>query len=376
MSNSPNINYLNSQITSLSPHIRKKILVAPLDWGLGHATRCIPIVRTLQETGHSIFIAGEAAQQNLLQNEFPTVSFLPLEGYRISYPSYKEKFKSKIALQLTKITAAVQRESRWLADMNRIHQFDAVISDNRFGLNHTSIPCIFITHQLRLRSGMGKWIDEILQKLNYRYINRFDNCWIPDFEGEENLAGELSHPLRLPQNFTYIGPLSRFNRTIPDLQFDLVIVLSGPEPQRGLLEKKIISELKNFSGTGVFVRGIPGKIPDNSSIGRVKVFSHLPSDQLGVLISQARLVISRSGYSTIMDLARLRKKAVLIPTPGQTEQEYLASYLHSKKMFCTVAQEQFDLAMIFRQAETFPFSIPEFDMSQHKKHILQFVESL
>jgi uncharacterized protein (TIGR00661 family) len=376
LANSLNINYLNTQITSLSHHIGKKILVAPLDWGLGHATRCIPIIRTLHEWGHTVCIAGEGAQQKLLQNEFPTASFLPLGGYKITYPSYKEKFKSKIALQLAKITASIRRERRWLANLHRIHQFDAVISDNRFGLYHDAIPCIFLTHQLHIMSGMGTWMDRMIQALNYRYINRFTHCWIPDIVGNENLAGELSHPARIPKNSIYIGPLSRLKKANPGLNHDLAIVLSGPEPQRSLLEQEIIKELKNFDGTGVFVRGVPGIDFDMTSIGKVKVFSHLPSDQLSSEIGQAKLVLSRSGYSTVMDLACLQKKAVLIPTPGQTEQEYLAAYLHSKKLFCSLPQEKFSLQMALELARNSPFSIPEFEMSGYKKHLLQFVESL
>jgi len=223
---------------------------------------------------------------------------------------------------------------------------------------------------------MGNWIDQALQRLNYGYINRFKACWVPDCKGEENLAGELSHPARIPGTLSYLGPLSRFGNSQFDKQYDIGIILSGPEPQRSILEKNILGQLKVFTGTGVLVRGLPAKNINSSLIGNVEVISHLPSSKLSMTIAQAGLVISRSGYSSIMDLVSLRKKAVLIPTPGQPEQEYLASYLHAKRMFYSIEQDQFDLGNILEQVADFPFSIPELDMNQYKKEIIQFVESL
>jgi hypothetical protein len=272
--------------------------------------------------------------------------------------------------------AAIRHEHKWLKNMNVQYRFDGVISDNRFGLYHNSVPSIFLTHQLHIRSGMGKWIDIVLQRLNYSYINRFKLCWVPDCKGRENLAGELSHPDRLPESVSYLGPLSRFGNFQPDKQYDIAVILSGPEPQRSLLEKKVISQLKIFTGTAMLVRGLPAKSIDSSTIGNIEIISHLPSSRMSRIIAQSGLVITRSGYSSIMDLVCLRKKAVLIPTPGQPEQEYLATYLHSKSMFYTVEQDQFDLTKVLERVASFPFAIPEFDMTQYKKEILQFVESL
>ncbi len=375
-SNQPNINYANPQNPGLSHPRARKILITPLDWGLGHATRCVPIIRFLEQSGHTIFIAGEGKQQDLLRKEFPAATFLPLRGYRIVYPSYKKKFKLKIASQVVKMIAAIRHEHRWLIAMTEQYHFDAVISDNRFGLYHSSIPSVFLTHQLHIRTGLGKWIDKIIQKLNYSYINRFSVCWVPDCERGMNLAGELSHSHKLPNAVTYIGPISRLNKLSTYQKYDIAIILSGPEPQRSILEDKLLSQLKNFTGTGVFVRGLPGESRISTTIGRVEVFSHLHSEELSIRVSQSGLVISRSGYSTIMDLVSLGKKAILIPTPGQTEQEYLAAHLHSKKIFYVAEQDQFSLNQTLQQAASFPFVMPEFSMDQYKKNIIQFVDSL
>ena len=193
-----------------------RILVAPLDWGLGHATRCIPVIKELLANDCEVWLAGEGMQEALLRTEFPELPFLSLEGYRIRYPRSSSGFFLKIFLQIPTIISAITKEHRWLKKMVRSHEMDAVISDNRFGLYHSKIPSIFITHQLNIKSPLGNWSEKILQQWNYKYINRFTECWVPDLLGEDNLAGELSHPFRLPKTvLKYIGPISRFDYYTP-----------------------------------------------------------------------------------------------------------------------------------------------------------------
>ena len=189
----------------------KKLLVAPLDWGLGHATRCVPVIRDLLNNHCEVWLAGEEMQEKLLREEFPSLSFLPLKGYRIKYG--KSGFTGKILLQVPSILSSIKEENKWLKEQVVKYGFEAVISDNRYGLYHKNIFSVFITHQLYIKSSLGKWSEKMLQKWNYKFINRFNECWIPDKEGENNLAGELSHPEKLPSiPTTYIGPLSRFVR--------------------------------------------------------------------------------------------------------------------------------------------------------------------
>ena len=247
----------------------------------------------------------------------------------------------KLLLQLPRLISSIRAEHRWLNRTIKIHGFDAVISDNRFGLYHSHVPCIFITHQLNIKSHLGKWNERILQKWNYNYVNRFKECWVPDLSGQDNLAGELSHPMTLPRvPVKYIDLLSRFEKKEEgEIKNQLLFILSGPEPQRTILENKIINEVSHYPGTATIVRGLPSRRSVIPSTGMIKFYNHLSTKELNEEIEKADWVISRSGYSTIMDLAKLQKKSILIPTPGQTEQEYLAKELWQKKIAFSVEQK-------------------------------------
>ncbi len=341
-----------------------RILVAPLDWGLGHATRCIPIIRELVAKQYDVWIAGEGPQEQLLKIEFPGLSFLGLPGYRIQYAKTARGLIWKMLQQGPKMRRAIQYEHRWLKKMIDNYHFDAVISDNRYGLFHPTVPSIFITHQLTIKSSAGKWTENILQKRNYNYIKKFTECWVPDREGENNLAGELSHPKIKPAiPLRYIDWLSRFEATnekaAPAFTQDhLLIILSGPEPQRSILEEKIITDISNYEGTATIVRGLPGSSSLIPSTNMIKFYNHLPAAVLHHEIQQAEFVISRSGYSTVMDMVALKKKTILIPTPGQTEQEYLGRYLLQRNIAVCIDQKDFTLNRALAVARDHQYEIP------------------
>jgi uncharacterized protein (TIGR00661 family) len=339
---------------------KQRILVAPLDWGLGHATRCIFIIRQLLVQSCEVWLAGEGAQEQLLKTEFPELPFLELPGYRINYAKNARGLIWKMLQQGPKMQRAIQYEHRWLKKAVKEYGFDAVISDNRYGLYHAAIPSIFITHQLSIKSSLGKWTEKILQKRNYQYINRFSACWVPDVAEENNLAGELSHPQLKPTiPVQYIGPLSRFEKTETETKKNhLLVVLSGPEPQRSILEEKMIADISHYDGTATIVRGLPGIPSLIPSTNMIKFYNHLPSAELNAAMQEAEYVISRSGYSTVMDIIALQKKSILIPTPGQTEQEYLGNYLMKKGIALCINQKDFLLHSALKSADTYPYSIP------------------
>jgi uncharacterized protein (TIGR00661 family) len=342
--------------------VKPTILVAPLDWGLGHATRCIPIISALIHQNCNVLLAGEGRIKALLQQEFPHVSFLDLKGYQISYSKSKWTLPFTITTQIPKILAAVNYEHEWLEKTVLEYSIDAVISDNRYGLYHPQVPSIIITHQLLIKTPFGKQVDKYLQQLNYEYITQFTECWIPDAEGSVNLAGELSHPLKEPSIVTkYIGPLSRFNSdNEPKEEKHLLILLSGPEPQRTVLEELLLEQLVDYSGPVCLVRGLPGDNTYLTVTNNISVFSHLSADELKQKILQASFVIGRCGYSTIMDLAILKKKGILIPTPGQTEQEYLAKHLMKMNFALCIEQGKFRLKNALQLASSFRYVLPVF----------------
>ncbi|HEX2630870.1 MAG TPA: glycosyltransferase [Chitinophagaceae bacterium] len=333
--------------------IAGRILLAPLDWGLGHATRCIPIARELINKGCEPWFACDGSQQVLLQAEFPQLNFLPLAGYRVRYAKTAPGLLWQMIRQSPRLLQVIKKEHEWLKQAVDRYGFKAVISDNRYGLHHPSVPSIFITHQLTIKSPLGRWSESLLRKKNYGYINRFNECWVPDAEGNDNLAGELSHPGQLPHTrVRYIGPLSRFEKKNIDERKDhLLFILSGPEPQRSILENKIIHDVTAYGGTATIVRGLPGYESLIPSTNMIRFYNHLPADALNKEIAQADYVISRSGYSTVMDLAVMNKKSILIPTPGQTEQEYLGKYLVEKKLAYCVSQREFVLDDALEKAQ-------------------------
>lgn len=355
-----------------------RVLVAPLDWGLGHTTRCIPVIRKLCEMGCEVWLAGERTQERVLKEEFPELPFLNLKGYNIRYAKSGAAMFWKILIQLPKLKRIIHYEYHWLKDMVNKYEFNAVISDNRYGLYHPYIPSIFITHQLKIKILIASFAERSLQKINYQYIEHFTECWIPDYQNENSLAGELSHPPKMPLlPVHYLGPLSRFkNQNAKEKKRHIVIILSGPEPQRSILEKKIIHEIAHYNGTATIVRGLPGSDSLIPSTNMLKFYNHMPATDLQKEILEAEYVISRSGYSSIMDIITLQKKCILIPTPGQPEQEYLAMHMMNKKMGLLINQKKFNLSYALQTAEKFPYLLPADYDNQLEVVISDFVKGL
>lgn len=353
------------------------ILIAPLDWGLGHATRCIPIINFLLLSGCEVVIAAEGSQEKLLRTEFPTLIFVRLPGYKIKYSNVKRFFALKIALQIPKILVNINREKKWLDNFLKNNSINAVISDNRYGLFHSKVTSVFITHQLLIKAPFV-FAEKIMQQTNYRYISRFSLCWIPDEKGITNFAGDLSHPSKLPElPVKYIGGVSRFERQPQtDKKYDVLILISGPEPQRTLLEKKILNELEAFKGKVLIVRGLPGYAEQLHSENDLVIKNHLPAKELEKVINESEYIISRSGYTTIMDICKLGKKSILIPTPGQTEQEYLAYHLQKQGWCLAETQENFSLEKSLQKARNFKYKFPDLKMESYKEILTDFIIGL
>ena len=303
----------------------------------------------------------------MLTKEFPTLKVIPLNGYRISYPSKGALFIPKILLQVPKIIHSISNEHQWLDKQLDNNPWDLVISDNRYGLYTNRTSTVFITHQLGIISGFGRLGDVLLRTMLYRWINRFNTCWIPDAEGEINIAGKLSHPLSMPKHYAFIGPLSRLNNAPELAENHLLVLLSGPEPQRTILEKKLLNQLSETDETVVFVRGLPSGAALIPNRGRIHFENHLDTKRLSEMLSTAKMVICRSGYSSVMDLLKLKKRALLIPTPGQTEQVYLAKHLGALHWFMVQEQSQLDLGKGIAAALSQKIEFPALDFEAFKK---------
>lgn len=336
-----------------------KVLVAPLDWGLGHATRCVPLIQTLKQAQCHVYVAGNPTALKLLQQEVSGVEYLPLSGYNIHY-SFKRKLVWKILKQIPKILHAIQNEHQWLNNIVSTHQINLVFSDNRYGLYNKNVTSIFITHQLLIKAPYS-WLESLIQKINYRLINRFSACWVPDYEGRLNIAGVLSHPARLPIiPVQFIGPLSRLKAVDESvsIQFKWLVLLSGPEPQRSILEALLLQAINTIQYPVLLVRGLPLASTALAAPPNCKAVNHLPALELQFAFAQSEYIISRSGYTTVMEILALGKKSILIPTPGQTEQEYLGKHL-MQQHWCYSFEQHKDIAHHLHQAQLFSYQLPQ-----------------
>ncbi len=316
-------------------------MVAPLDWGLGHAARCVPIVNGLLERGAVPVLAADNGPLALLRSEFPQAEAVRLPGVTVRYATGASQFWS-MARQLPALVRSVSAERAAFDRMAKALRPDAVISDQRFGVRSAWVPSVLITHQL---FPFTPFAQRMLRRLNQQHIGRFDRCWVMDEPLAPGLAGDLSHGPGLPANARYIGPVSRMGRgaTGGRASRRVVAVISGPEPQRTLLERILLEQLELIPGRHLLVQGLPQHGAEPRT-GRVEVVNHLGGADLREAMASAELIVSRSGYTTLMDLALMGRSALIIPTPGQQEQEYLGR-LHARTgRFLVQEQHRVDLS--------------------------------
>jgi len=310
-----------------------KILVCPLNWGLGHATRCVPIIRQLQSNGHEVVLVSDGFPLAFLRQEFPSLRTIEYPSYPVHYSSGKSQIGAMLS-SFPGIVSHIFKEHFWLKRLLENESFDQVISDNRFGMWNKQIHSVYITHQIMVKMPRTlKFLEPLVFALHKLIIQKYDECWIPDIEGNKGLSGDLSHKYKLPRNAKFVGILSRFSTMkdiVPDSTYDVMGIVSGPEPQRTIFEKQLIEKYSSESFKTLIVAGQPEKVEKERLIGNVQLFSHLPNYKLAAYLKGSKKIICRSGYSTLMDLQELKclERAEFIPTPGQTEQEYLAE-VHS-----------------------------------------------
>jgi len=299
----------------------KKIIVAPLNWGLGHASRCVPIIHFLIENNFIPVLASDGAALKFLQKEFPNLPFLELPSYDISY---QKNLKWGLFLKIPKIWKAVKQEQRLITNyIDANPEVAGLISDNRFGVRSKNRPSIYMTHQIQVVAGAATFLTSLFHQ---KIIKTFDECWVPDTI-HSDFSGHLSRYSNSNIKARYIGVLSRFKAKPAEETIDVLILLSGIEPNRTDLEIKLKKVFKDYPGKVLMVLGRMENQQTRIIKDGIEVVNFLLSEALEEKLLSAKLVICRSGYSSIMDLAVLQKKAVFIPTKNQSEQEYLAHFM-------------------------------------------------
>ncbi len=330
--------------------MKKAVIYGVLNWGLGHATRSIPIIQSLFRLNYDVIICSDGDALSLLNKEFPQAQFVSLPTYHIKYRH--RSMVANVSWYGMGLLKSIYQEKKVLKEL--VSQYDPVfiISDNRYGFYHSKVKSIMITHQLRIPTSV-EWQSKAASSFLHKFIEAFDVCWVPDVAGSTNLSGQLSHDCSLSIPIKYIGNLSRFRFEAKPKRYEIAFVLSGPEPQRTRLENLILDQLGELPKNCVLVRGTNIAPERNRSDDHleIEIIDLADSKTLQGIMSESKLLVSRAGYTTIMDLVAMRKPAILIPTPGQPEQEYLAEHLASHfSSFDFVAQEELDLLAIVRNA--------------------------
>ncbi|MBW6458185.1 MAG: hypothetical protein K0B52_03390 [FCB group bacterium] len=327
----------------------KTVIYAILNWGLGHATRSAPIIRRLINDGNRVVIISHGQALTLMKEQFPECIFRDIRDKNIQYASNGIMFVFKIVSQFPKMVLGWEYERRKMRELEKEFHPDLVMTEMRLGFWSKNIPSVLITNQLRFFLPPGlKWAEILGEWFNFLVFRHFDHIFVPDIAGEPNLLGDLCHKGRIAKhpNVRFVGCLSSItpDDNPPEKDIDLLISISGPEPQRTMFEEIVLSRIADLSGKVVITLGSPGRegITEFDN-GRITIYPHLDRGTMANIMQRAKFVISRSGFSTVNELFVLRKSAMLVPTPGQTEQEYIARHFHRQGIFHYCRQEDLDL---------------------------------
>ncbi|HMW40306.1 MAG: hypothetical protein K1X68_11810 [Saprospiraceae bacterium] len=343
----------------------RTVLLAPQHWGLGHVTRSIPVIRYFVAKGWRVLLASSGAGAALLKREFPDLPVFELPDYGILYPSRNMYWN--MAIQLWQMHKAIWLEKRAIAKICSAHQVDLVVSDARLGAAQRGVKSVIITHHLHfpLPLKLFEWFADNWMRFFYM---QFDEIWVPDYGSEKNLSGDLSHLFKSRKHY-FIGALSRFRKMPVTPRYDLCFMLSGPEPQRTLLEQKILQQIGELGPCrAILIRGTEHGDP-LPAMPLLEVVPLATSEVLNEIMCASELIVCRSGYSTLLDLSVIGGRALLIPTPGQPEQEYLARELQRKQLFFTVSQDALDLQKHIPLAQQLP-GYSQFEDEQTLSQIL------
>ena len=331
---------------------KRKILYAVLDWGLGHATRSLPVIRELAKS-NDVTVLSTGRSLSLIKTELPELNFIDHSDYSVKYTKRGSSLIFFLILQIPKILFKLREEHKFTERLVEERKFDRIVSDNRYGIYSNSIPSFFITHQLKFKLPKSfEKLEFFSEYFNRFYFRRYRKIFIPDTETDPNLSGDLSHNLKSIKSLkiNYTGILADLDRSEGEIISDHLIIISGPEPQRTIFEKKVLEQASGLEGKTIIVCG---KTESSviKRIGSMEVHDYAAREKMSAMIRGAGMIISRPGYSSVMEIVSLNKKALFIPTPGQTEQEYLAEYYKEKRYFYSVTQDKMDLKNDVIEAE-------------------------
>ena len=313
-----------------------KILVAVLNWGLGHATRCIPLIRELQHFDFQPIIGSDGKALDFLKEEFPNLKYYELTSLQFSFSKNSALNQLHLLSQSIFWNKQLQKDKLLIEKIHQQENLAGIISDSRPYCYHENIPGVYLTHQLQVKSGI---FSRIATAIHRRLINRFDECWVPDFEQPNAFCGKMSQWENAPLPIRYIGILSDLQTQQTNQKYDYAGIISGAEPERSKLEQQLINSFSRLEGKKIIIAG--NKETNDRWISTDFEIKGLANRaEVQHIINCSKNIVARGGYSTMMDLLQLRKSALLIPTPGQTEQLYLTQHLKQLGYFDVVSQDK------------------------------------
>lgn len=331
--------------------MQKRILYGVLNWGLGHATRSIPLITELLNRGHEVVLASDGDAFELLTEAFPQLMIEKLPSYNVKYAESKDDFNKVILKQIPHFLHVIKEEKKLAKKLCQKHGVHCIISDNRYGFLRKGFPSYFLGHQLQIKYPDNKLVELAVNKVNRQLLQKFDKILVPDLPYPQSIAEELTSNFKGEKHI--LGLLSSLKTVKREKIYKVCAILSGPEPQRSILEEKLVSQLAALPFRSVIVRGLMKAGAELQVTEKSDIIDFANAQQISELIAASETVICRSGYSSVMDLIKLNASAILIPTPGQTEQEYLARSLRNKKWFYSVNQDEIELSS---------------DLENHKKY--------
>jgi len=337
------------------PPSQKRILYAVLNWGLGHAVHSVPMIRSLSKN-NEVILAATGRALAFLKDEFPHLQSINLPDYTIQYASKQRLLVVRLILQVPAMLVSLLREHWQTEKIVRERDIDLVISDNRYGVYSGKVPSFFVTHQLRFKLPRTiRKFEVISEWFNRWYFRKYTGVLVLDEAGKENMSGDLAHSGKICRHpkLAYIGLWSTVHKENVSQDIDVLAVISGPEPHRGIFGKKVIEQMKNMPENKVVILGKPEDTGKDYSYPGLQVYSFKNRKEVNDLLNRAKIVVCRSGYSSTTDLVSLKKPALMVPTPGQTEQEYQAEYYRDKGYFYMVSQEEMNLSVDLKTAKKF-----------------------
>lgn len=349
-----------------------KVLIAPLDWGLGHATRCVPIIREYLRQGAHVEIAVVKSNAAFFRGAFPNLRQRLVPSYNIVYPKHGYNMGLWLVKNGAHLNKVIRFEHRFAEEMVERHHYDVLVSDNRFGFYSHKAKSIYMTHQRRIAfPPMLSAFESMGIMWHCSIMRHFDEVWVPDIPGAPGYAGNMSHVKFCPRPVKYVGLLSRFQdarqtanplETVsvnePKGPYQFVAVVSGVEPARGRFEKRLADIFGSIPGRHAIIQGRPSAGIKTWTEGNTDYFTHLPDDQFANVIKSAKWIVSRGGYSTIMDMAVLGAKCVLVPTPGQYEQVVLARDLSKSHQAVALGEEELNKDSLLDSVDECDVQIP------------------